>query len=381
MTNSTLINDKEVLDQELDQESKIITPCQVDKSRNSFNLSRARYFGHLLGGIKTALYSRFISKRPRPFTFSHMVTSICNCDCDFCYWKHSQGKDDLSLSAIKRIYKEAKQEGYMNCILWGGEPLMRDDITEICKTAHDNGLYTKVATNGWFLEENYEFAKYTDLMFTSLDALGEKHESTRGNLKGLYERTLKGIEFHKKHSPHMRIYVCCTVSKAHPIEDIIEVAELCKDMDILLYLTVNKSNQCFEKGEDNSKELEYSADELSDIFKKLKEMKQQGYPIRNSYYFMDYLIEKKNYYECHWPRIATVMYSNGDLLRCYDRQPFLNIADKPLGEALRSKEFIEMANQCTDCKLACVGNYALDASGLWKIEWQAIKSIAEIAIT
>ena len=43
--------------------------------------------------------------------------------------------------------------------------------------------------------------------------------------------------------------------------------------------------------------------------------------------------------------------------------------------------FIDTVNQCKDCKLACVGNYALDASGLWKLEWPAIKSLMEIAIT
>ena len=37
--------------------------------------------------------------------------------------------------------------------------------------------------------------------------------------------------------------------------------------------------------------------------------------------------------------------------------------------------------KCKDCKLSCVGNYALDASGLWKLEWPAIKSLMEIAIT
>ena len=43
--------------------------------------------------------------------------------------------------------------------------------------------------------------------------------------------------------------------------------------------------------------------------------------------------------------------------------------------------FIETVNKCKDCKLSCVGNYALDASGLWRLQWPAIKSLMEIAIT
>lgn len=355
-------------------------------SRNSMDLSnfwRLYYFSHLLGGMKSVIHSRFFTKRPRPFTFSHMVTSKCNCNCSFCFWKHHKDNEDLTLPEIQRIYSEAKKEGYMNSILWGGEPLLRQDFTEIAKASHDNGMYTKMATNGWYLEENHEFGRYTDLIFVSIDAIGEQHDIARGNKFGLFDKAVSGIEFFKKHYPKVRIYVCCTVSKVNDIEHITEVAKLCKDLDILLYFTVNKSNQDFKEweGKDNLKEQEYEFDKLSEIFKGIKNLKKMGYPIRNSDYFMDYIIDKKNYYECHWPKVATVMYSNGDLLSCYDRKPIINVRNMPLGDALRSPEFVNMANACKDCKLACVGNYALDASGLWKLEWPAISSIAKIAIT
>ena len=39
----------------------------------------------------------------------------------------------------------------------------------------------------------------------------------------------------------MRIYVCCTVSTQTDFEQIKEVAQYCKDADILLYFTVNKA--------------------------------------------------------------------------------------------------------------------------------------------
>ena len=356
-------------------------------SRNKFNYSRIQYFSHLLGGMKSVIHSRFFARRPRPFTFSHMVTSKCNCNCSFCFWKYKKNDYDLTLPEIQRIYAEAKKEGYMNSILWGGEPLLRQDFTEIVKASYDNGMYTKMATNGWFLEENHEFGKYMDLIFVSIDAIGEKHDINRGNMKGLFDRCVSGIEFHKKHYPNMRIYVCCTVSKATDFQDLKEVAQLCKDLDILLYFTVNKSNQELVDTESHNplhlKDLEFETDKLADIFKGLKSLKDEGYQIRNSYYFMDYIINKKNYYECHWPQIATVMYSNGDLLSCYDRNPIpeLNLRNMSLHDALRSSSFVDNANACKNCKLACVGNYALDASGLWRLDWPAIKSIAQIAIT
>lgn len=361
------------------QEAKIIT---TSSNVNQMSWNRMRYFGHLLGSMNEILHSRFISRRPRPFIFSLMVTSKCNCSCDFCFWKHHKENDDMSLEEIQRIMKEARKEGYVDSILWGGEPLLRQDFAEICKTSQDLGMYTKMATNGWFLQENPDFGKYTDLAFISVDAIGSKHDELRKK-EGLFDRCVAGIEYHKVHSPNMRMYICCTVSAANDLQSLKDVAQLCKDLDILLYFTVNKSNQDFKEweGKDGLKQLELENDSLSDIFKEIKNLKKQGYPIRNSNYFIEYLINKGSYYECHWPKAATVFYSNGDLLRCYDRKPIANVRYTPLGEVLRSKEFIENANACKDCKLSCVGNYALDVSGLWRFDWPAVKSIAQIAIT
>ncbi len=357
----------------------------IKESRNKMSTDRLRYFGHLIGGLKSVLYSRFLAKTPRPFTFSHMVTNKCNCDCDFCFWKYHTNEEELTLPEIQKLYAQAKKEGFMNSILWGGEPLLRQDFTEIAKASHDNGMYTKMATNGWYLSENHEFGNYTDLAFVSIDAIGEKHDIIRGNRFGLYDRAINGIDFHKKHYPKMRIYICATVSTVNDAQSITDIAKLCKDMDILLYFTINKSNQDFAEwsGFDKLKQLERDENQLAELARHIKTLKHSGYPIRNSDYFLDYLIEKKNYYECHWPQAAMVFYSNGDLLKCYDRQPVsnLNVRKMSLGDIIKSEEFINIANQCKDCKLACVGNYALDCSGLWRFDWPAIKSIAQIAIT
>ena len=348
------------------------------KSRNRMTFERLKYYRNLGGGVLSCIRSR-MSKKPRPLCFSLMVTNKCNCNCDYCFWKHKSDKEDMPLEEIQRLLREAGELGYLDSLLWGGEPLMRKDIAEIAKASHDAGLYTKLSTNGWFLQTNPEFSKYTDLMFVSMDAVGKAHDDIR-HLPGICDRVMSGIEYHKIHSPKMRIYVCCTVSAQTNFEQIKEVSQFCKDTDILHYLTVNKSNQALTEAQ-NVKDAELESDQLSEIFKKIKELKHQGYPIRNSDYFMDYIIDKKNYYECHWPRIATVIYANGDMLRCYDREPYISVRNRPLKEVLSDPLYVETVNKCKDCKLACVGNYALDASGLWRLEWPAIKSLMEIAIT
>ena len=65
-------------------------------------------------------------------------------------------------------------------------------FAEICKQSHDLGWYTKMATNGYFLEQNPDFGKYTDLAFISLDAIGKKHDEIR-KMPGLYNKVVNGI--------------------------------------------------------------------------------------------------------------------------------------------------------------------------------------------
>ena len=236
------------------------------ESRNKMTLERLKYYKHLGGGAIECLISRF-SKNPKPLCFSLMVTSQCNCNCDFCFWKSKKENDDMSKEEICRLLTEAGQMGYMDSILWGGEPLLRQDFTEITKASHDAGLYTKIATNGWFLETNPGFGQYTDLMFVSLDAVGKAHDDIR-HLDGVCDRVMSGVEYHKIHSPKMRIYVCCTVSTQTDFEQIKEVAQYCKDADILLYFTVNKAASRPEEAT-NVVETELEADKLSEIFIKI----------------------------------------------------------------------------------------------------------------
>ena len=78
-------------------------------------------------------------------------------------------------------------------------------------------------------------------MFVSLDAIGKAHDDIR-HMPGICDKVMSGVEYHKIHSPKMRIYVCCTVSTQTNFEQIKEqLHQYCKDADILLYFTVNKA--------------------------------------------------------------------------------------------------------------------------------------------
>lgn len=84
-----------------------------------------------------AILNKFIQSKlitRKPFLLSHMITSACNANCEFCYWKN-RFSDELTYEDIAKLYQEAKKHGFKILSLWGGEPLLRKDVSEILKAA------------------------------------------------------------------------------------------------------------------------------------------------------------------------------------------------------------------------------------------------------
>ena len=77
------------------------------------------------------------------------LTYECNLKCEHCYM-YAQRKQAKVLSAkeYEDIFTALKQNGVEEVTFSGGEPLIRADFWEIIKSAHANGLVSKIFTNG-----------------------------------------------------------------------------------------------------------------------------------------------------------------------------------------------------------------------------------------
>ena len=93
-----------------------------------------------------------LEARRRPLSFDLEVTARCNNDCRHCYINLPAGDrearaTELSLEEITRIAGEAVSLGAVWCLLTGGEPLLRDDFSEIYLALKRLGLLVSVFTN------------------------------------------------------------------------------------------------------------------------------------------------------------------------------------------------------------------------------------------
>lgn len=147
------------------------------------------------------------------------VTSGCNFSCFYC----KPGGESSSLSSfcmsageIQSILKIARECGFDRVKFTGGEPLMRNDITEVLKRTLDLGFpNTEIITNGYFLRKFIKdpIFKQLSLLTVSLDSLNsETFRLITGENR--LDRILKGISEASKLKIPLRLnMVLCEFNK------------------------------------------------------------------------------------------------------------------------------------------------------------------------
>ena len=85
----------------------------------------------------------------RPFLLLAELTYQCPLHCPYCSnpTTYPTGTE-LSTSEWQRVLQEAAKMGVLHVGFSGGEPLLRDDLPELIRTARAAGLYTNLITSG-----------------------------------------------------------------------------------------------------------------------------------------------------------------------------------------------------------------------------------------
>lgn len=239
---------------------------------------------------------------------------------------------------------EARRLNFVAYVAWGGEPLMRPDILEILRYAHDLGFYTSIITNGTLLKDlAEEIAKVVDLTWVSLDCDSGFHSEMRG-VEGTFEKALEGIRELKL--AHGRIAINCVLSNLNP--DVVpRMGELAKRCGVKLAFD---PMQVFPE---TNAQYALSSSQLKRAFFEAAELKKKGYPILNSF---EYLRNQTNLsYSCAQPRIFVDVSEDGKVkpFWCVKSKGVLgDLRRQSLGEIVHSapfQEFVDISNGCSLC--------------------------------
>ncbi|MEN6474601.1 MAG: 12,18-didecarboxysiroheme deacetylase [Syntrophaceae bacterium] len=122
-------------------------------------------------------------------------TSACNLKCVHCYAAAGPNQTELTTAQGKTLIADLKDYGAPVILFSGGEPLMREDLPELIRTATSSGLRAVISTNGTLI--THDMARILGDMGlsyigVSLDGLAEVNDRFRG-MDGAFAMALAGI--------------------------------------------------------------------------------------------------------------------------------------------------------------------------------------------
>src|SRR5436190_12530946 len=116
---------------------------------------------------------------PRPYALLTELTYRCPLHCPYCSNPMATAAGaELSVSEWQRVFGEAAELGVLQVGLSGGEPLVRQDLPEIVRSAREAKLYTNLITSGIGLDEPRAHA----LRDAGLDSVQLSFQSDKADL-------------------------------------------------------------------------------------------------------------------------------------------------------------------------------------------------------
>ena len=310
----------------------------------------------------------------RPFIFHFLTTLHCNCDCESCLWKDNSIKNELTLEEIKRIYLEAKEEGFLITLLWGGEPTLRKDITDIIQFAKHEAdfAFIGMVTNGFLIPKRIsEFGDDLDLILMSLDSpIREEHDKIR-KLPGLYDNIMKSVEIIKRDYPLISLQFSFSISK-YNIHRVDEMIALGDEREIpIAFNVINTIRHYFSGDIDEKGELSATDQEISDAFSRILKAKKNGSHILNSEMYLKHFLGGKKPYRCHARKVFMFVNSNGDIEDCLRLdKPIANLRKISVKNAMslpRFQQYLKDTEKCNSCNSPTM----IDTSYAWE-DWSLL---------
>ena len=305
--------------------------------------------------------------RPRPIAIDIYPTFRCNLKCIHCnYWQHKSQNGELSTDKWREIIINLKKWlGTFSLRICGGEPLMRTDLIDIVKFAHQQGIFTVLSTNGSLITKDVAdriIESGLDFISISLDSLKEGvYDYLRGE-PGTYRKTRQAIMFLQGRINTLQIHT--TIIK-HNLDEILDLVRFCEDNGLLisfqgLYgMRVSKTEIANPK-DSNLWPLDKS--KISQIFDELLLKKRKGHSIKDSFgylkslraYYLDLQDFKGNTNgPClSYQRNFRIRY-DGVVTFCRHYDSIGNITTAPPQKIWNSKEAFLIREKMKNCHRSC----------------------------
>jgi MoaA/NifB/PqqE/SkfB family radical SAM enzyme len=284
------------------------------------------------------------------------ITNICNADCDFCGFARSKfdpkARSSVTLQEARAVIDIAVKNHIGYLLFVGGEPMVHRDLRAMTRYAAERGIHPMICTNGglWTEENMRGFANDgLSSVIMSIDAHDiAKHEQNRG-LLDVCRKIKRANEFF--HSAGVQTTASVTASRL--IDDYDKLPEFLGSLGFtsctFSYPLTSLASSYLSFS--NSGLVNYSKDELIELFEKIKRMKQHSpFPVVNP---MESLTEmqrhlrgEREHFGCLGGHKYFYLDWKLDLYRCH-------FWEKPMCKVQEWDESKLIRDGCTRCMIDC----------------------------
>jgi MoaA/NifB/PqqE/SkfB family radical SAM enzyme len=215
------------------------------------------------------------------------ITNICNADCGFCGFARSkfdpQARRSVTLDEARRVIDIAVKNHIGYLLFVGGEPMVHRDLRAMTRCAAERGIHPMICTNGglWTAENMRGLASDgLSSVIMSIDAHDiSRHEKNRG-LPDVCQKIKKANEFF--HS--VGIQTTASVTASRLIDDYEKLPEFLESLGFksctFSYPLTSLASSYLSFSDSGL--VNYSKDELIELFGKIKLMKEHShFPVVN----------------------------------------------------------------------------------------------------
>jgi len=309
-----------------------------------------------------------------PSNYHLVVLENCFLRCKMCYmWKSEKESEELPvsvwedfISSLKVIVDEKAKIHFV-----GGEPLMKDSITDLVRFSSECGFKSSMTTNAFLIDRKKakQIAESgLDTLVISLDSLNhETHDYLRG-AKGAYQKAMEAVAyFDELSSTSPKIHINTTIMAIN-INDLIDLVKWVDAHKRVSFISFQAVMQPFFTPIDNYwyKDCEFNflwpkdIEQVNLIIDELIRLKRNGSRITNPILqleaFKSYFLSPDSFIKkgaCNLGYDSLTVNSHGDMFLCLEKEPLGNIRNDCIKDLWSSEKIIKIRQQIKTCRKNC----------------------------
>jgi len=317
-----------------------------------------------------ALRANIFNKKV-PLNVMLSVTNRCPSSCSYCNIPKRKQKE-LKTSEIFSLIDQISDMGCQRLGLWGGEPLVRDDIGLIINYAKKRGLFVTLDSNGYFVPEKIKSLKNLSHLILGFDGDEKAHDLNKE--PGSFNKVMAAMEAAKGKIPFWTI----TVLTKNNLDSINFILNKARDYNFLTTFQLLHHNDKLSR---NQEALLPSFGDYKRAIKKIIEEKKKGAHIASSQKYLYHILNWDDYemttsshrvnnLRCWAGELYCNVDTDGSVYPCslmIDKVNSLNFLDVGFKKAFDNL----VLNSCEGCLASCFTEYnylySLDARTI--VEW------------